>query len=107
MCSNATRPQVGLSDAGLLRHLLLFVEHLEDPLGRGDTGLQQVRHRGELGQRLGEHPGVLDECLHVTEVHGPAGYPEPADDGDRHIVEVPDEEHRRHDHPGDELGAEA
>src|SRR5207344_820115 len=52
--------------ACLLWHLLLFVEHLEDPLGRGHTGLQKVRQRGQLSQRLGEHPGVLNESLHVA-----------------------------------------
>ena len=107
MCSNATRPRSGGRLPAVLRRLLLLVEHLEHPLGRGDAGLQQVGHRGELGQRLGEHPGVLDEGLHVAEAHRPAGDPQPTDDGDRHVVQVPDEEHRRHDQPGDELGAEA
>ena len=34
--------------------LLHRVEQLEDPLGRCNTGLQHVGHRGQLGQRLGE-----------------------------------------------------
>ena len=88
-------------------HLLVGVEQLEDPLGRGHPGLQQVRHRGHLGQRLGELPGVLDERLHVAQAHRARGHPQAADHGDRDVVEVPDEHHRRHDQAGDELGAEA
>ena len=53
--------------AGTSARCSLGVEQLEDPLGRGDAGLQQVGHRGDLGQRLGELAGVLDERLHVAE----------------------------------------
>ena len=49
------------------RDLLVGVEQLEDPLRRGDAGLQQVDHRGDLGQRLGELARVLDERLHLAE----------------------------------------
>ena len=34
--------------------LLLGVEQLEDPLGGRDAGLEQVHHRRDRGQRLGE-----------------------------------------------------
>jgi hypothetical protein len=50
-----------------VRVLLVRVEQVEDPLGRRDAGLQQVGHRRDLGQRLGELPRVLDERLHVAE----------------------------------------
>ena len=95
------------SGVGRLGRLLLGVEQLEDPLGRGDAGLQQVGHRRDLGQRLGELPGVLDERLHVAEDIVPGGHPQAADHRDHDVVEVPDEHHRRHDQPGDELRAEA
>ena len=82
------------------------VEHLEHPLGRGHPGLEQVGHRGHLGQRLGELARVLDERLDVTEAHRAGRHPQPTDDGDDDVVEVPDEHHRRHDDAADELGAE-
>lgn len=50
-----------------IRHLLLGVEDFEDPLGRGDPGLQQVDHRTDLRERLAELAGVLDERLHLTQ----------------------------------------
>ena len=83
------------------------VEELEDSLRRGDAGLEQVRHRGNLGQRLRELPRVLDEGLDVAEGHGAVGNADTADDGDRDVVQVSDEHHRRQDEPRDELGAEA
>ena len=49
--------------------LLGRVEQLEDPLGRGDARLEHVDHRRELGERLRELAGVLDERLHVAERH--------------------------------------
>ena len=104
-------PAVRVVEGGRLRRasgaLLGGVEHVEDPLGRGHPGLEQVGHRGDLGQRLGELARVLDERLHVTQAHRAAGHPEAADDGDDDVVEVPDEHHRRHDDAADELGAEA
>ena len=101
--------RVGRAAAGVDRvgRLLVGVEQLEHPLGRGDPGLQQVGHRRDLGQRLGELPRVLDERLHVAEAHRAGRHPQAADDGDRDVVEVPDEHHRRHDDAGDELRAEA
>ncbi|MPM47547.1 hypothetical protein SDC9_94258 [bioreactor metagenome] len=65
----------GRQRTGLLRAHLVGVQHLEDALGRGDTGLQQIRHRSDLGDRLGEHPGVLDERLDAAQRHLPAGHP--------------------------------
>ena len=47
--------------------LLVGVEQLEHALGRRDARLQHVRHRRDLGERLGELPRVLDERLHVAE----------------------------------------
>ena len=79
----------------------------EHPLGGGDPALHQVRHRGHLGQRLGELARVLDERLHVAQAHGSGGDPQPTDHGDDDVVEVPDEHHRRHDDAADELGPEA
>ena len=78
-----------------------------NPLHRGDARLEQVDHRSNLGYRLGELAGVLDEGLDVPEAHGPRGGAEPAQHRDHHIVEVSDEHHDRHDQPGEELGAEA
>ena len=93
--------------AAVVGLLLGGVEHLEHPLGGGDPGLEQVRHRRDLGQRLGELARVLDERLHVAQAHRAAGHPQAADDGDDDVVEVPDEHHRRHDDAADELRAEA
>ena len=87
--------------------LLGRVEHREHPLGGGDPGLHEVGHRGHLGQRLGELARVLDERLHVAQAHRAGGDPQPADDGDDDVVEVPDEHHRRHDDAADELRPEA
>ena len=90
-----------------LRLLLLLVQHLEHPLGRSDTGLQQGGHRRQLGQRLGELPRILDERLHVTQTDLAVGHPQAAGDRDDHVVDVSDEHHHRHHRAGDELGAEA
>lgn len=92
---------------GRLRLLLGRVEHLEHPLGRGDSGLHEVGHGRDLGERLGELARVLDERLDVTEGHRAARHAQPADDSDDDVVEVPDEHHRRHDDAADELRAEA
>ncbi len=92
---------------GRVGSLLRGVEQVEDPLGRRHAGLQQVRHRGDLGQRLGELARVLDERLHVAERQRAGRDPQPADDGDHDVVEVADEHHRRHDHAADELRAPA
>jgi hypothetical protein len=91
----------------LLGDLLVGIQHLEDPLGRRDARLQQVRHGRHLRDRLGEHPRVLDERLHVAQRHLARRHPQAADDGDGDVAEVPDEEHHRHHHAGEELGAEA
>ena len=65
------RARLGPRRLGRVGRLLLGVEQLEHPLGRGDAGLQQVRHARDLGQRLAELAGVLDERLHVAERHAP------------------------------------
>ncbi len=44
----------------------VLVEQGEDPLGRRHARLQQVDHRRDLRQRLGELARVLDERLHVA-----------------------------------------
>ena len=74
--------------------LLLGVEELEHPLGRGEPGLEDVDHRGQHLERQGELPGVLDEGLDVADADGPAGHPQAADHGDGHVVEVADQEHQ-------------
>jgi len=38
----------------VLGGLLLSVEQLEDPFRRGNPGLEQVDHRGDVGDRLSE-----------------------------------------------------
>jgi hypothetical protein len=73
MCSKRHASAGRVERAGLLRYLLFFIEHLERPARRGNTGCSMLAIRSELRQRLGEHSGVLDECLYVTEVHGAAG----------------------------------
>jgi hypothetical protein len=101
-----------LADAGRggghrgLGLLLLGVQQLEDPLGAGHAGLQHRRHRGDLGERLGELAGVLDEGLHIAEGQLAGDDPQPAHDRDDDVAEVPHEHHQRHDQRGDELGAE-
>ena len=85
--------------AGQLGRLLLGVEELEDPLGRGDPGLEQVGHRAELAQRLGELAGVLDERLDVTDRHRSRRDLQPADHRDGDEVQVAEEHHRRLDDP--------
>ncbi len=103
-------PSVGIVDHPRLvvvRHFLLGVEQLEDPLRGGDPGLEEVDHGCDLGDGLSELTRVLDECLDVTEAHGPAGHPETTEHGDDDVVEVPDEHHARHDQAGEELGREA
>jgi hypothetical protein len=51
--------------------LLLFVEQLEDALGRGRSGLHDRSHAAQLAERLGELLRVLDEGLHVAEAQLP------------------------------------
>jgi hypothetical protein len=46
--------RVRASGGGLVGFLLVGVEQREHALGRGDAGLEQVRHRRDLGQRLAE-----------------------------------------------------
>ena len=90
-----------------LRRLLDGVEQLEDPLGGRDARLQQVDHRGDLGERLAELPGVLDERLHLAQAHGAGRDAHAAQHGDGDVAEVPEERRHRHDQPGDELRPEA
>ncbi len=78
-----------------VRLLLLGVQHLEDPLGRGDARLHQVRHRGHLRQRHGELARVLDERLHVTDRQRARGHPQTADHRHQDVVQVGDEHHQR------------
>ncbi len=78
-----------------VRLLLGFVEQLEDALGRGDRRLHDVGDARGLRDRLRELARVLDERLHVAERHRARGHPHAADDGDRDVVEVPDEGGRR------------
>ncbi len=59
-----------------VRRLLVGVQQREDALGRGDAGLEQVRHAGDLGDRLGELAGVLDERLHVAQRQRPRRHPQ-------------------------------
>ena len=92
--------QVGGARLGLL----WGVHELEEPLGAGRAGLQQVRHGGQLGDRLAEVLGVLDEGLDVPQGHGAAGDPQPADDRDDDEVEVGDDPHDRLNGAGDPLG---
>ena len=90
-----------------LAALLAFVEELEDPLGRGDRGLDDVGDAGGLGDRHRELARVLDEGLDVAEAHLPVGDLDPADDADRDVVQVGDERHDRLDRPRQELRLEA
>ena len=67
-------PRRGRSSSGRRRDRAarsVGVEQLEDPLGRGDARLQHVGHRRQLGERLGELAGVLDEGLDVAERQRP------------------------------------
>ena len=98
----ACRNQMVLS----LRRELLGVQHLEDAFGRGHPRLQQIRHGCDLRHRLGEHPGVLDECLDVTQGHASGNHAQRTDEHDEHVVDVADEEHRRLDRRRDELRLE-
>ena len=77
--------------------LLRRVEQLEHPLGRRDPGLHHVDHRRELGQRLGELAGVLDERLDAADRQLARRHHQPADEGDRDVVQVAEEHHRRLD----------
>ena len=65
-----------MSDSAGVGRLLLGVEQLEDPLGRGDAGLEDVDHRRQLGERHRELAGVLDEGLDVADGQLPAGHPQ-------------------------------
>ena len=91
----------------VIADLLIGIEQLEHSLRRCHTRLEEVDHRCDLGDGLGELAGVLDECLDVAERHSPAGHPQAANHGDDHVVQVPDEHHDRHDQTGEELGGEA
>ena len=63
----ALRARASASGVGGVGRLLVGVEQLEDPLGRGDARLQHVDHRRQLGERLGELARVLDERLDVAD----------------------------------------
>ena len=57
-----------LDRVDLVGHLLVLLQELEDALGRGEGGLQDVGDIGRLRDRLRELPGVLDEGLDVAEL---------------------------------------
>ena len=98
--SNSTRPcGLGVGRAGRVGSaaLLVGVEQLEDPLGRGDARLQHVDHRRQLRERLGELARVLDERLDVADGSAARRHPQAADHRDRHVVQVAEEHHRRLD----------
>jgi hypothetical protein len=84
--------------------LLGLIEQLEDALGRGDRGLQDVGDTRRLDDREGELARVLDERDDVAQAHLARRHAQAADDRDGHVVEIGDEAHRRLDDPGDELG---
>ena len=92
---------------GAVGCLLVGCQELEDPLGRGQTRLQQVHLAGDLHDRVGELARVLDEGLDVAQRHGPIDRQVPTDDSDGHVVQVGEEHHRGLDEPGEELGPEA
>ena len=96
-------PAFGGQLAARLRRHLVGVEELEDPLGGGHTRLQQVHHGRQLRQRLGELARVLDEGLHVADVHLARRDLQAAEDRDDDVVEVADQEHHGHQDPGEEL----
>ncbi len=89
--------------SGLLRR----IEEIEDALRRCGAGLQAAGHGGDLGERPSELARILDESLDRTETQRAGGDPEGADHCHEHIVQIPDEHHRRQDHAGDELGGQA
>ncbi len=91
----------------LIGLLLGFVEQLEDALCRGDRRLHHVGDARGLRDRPRELARVLDERLDVAQRHRSRGDPNATDDGDRDVVEVPDERGRRHDDSRDELRLEA
>ncbi|MFN8084708.1 MAG: hypothetical protein U0Q14_10815 [Dermatophilaceae bacterium] len=79
-----------------IRRLLGRVEHLEDPLRRGDPGLGGsplgatcvngwVAGARKCWMKAWTSPAICRATFETT------------DDGDEHVVEVPDEHHRRHD----------
>ena len=88
-----------------VRRLLRLVEQLEDALRGRDRRLDDIGDAGGLGDRHRELTGVLDERLDTAEAQLAVRHLDPADDGDRDVVDVGDERHRGLDHPGQELGS--
>ena len=78
-----------------------------DALGGRDARLDEVDQCTDLGEGLGELTRVLDERLHLTQTDGARRHPQATDHRDDDVVQVSEEHDGRHDHPGDELGAEA
>lgn len=83
--------------------LLVRVDEFEDAFRRRDAGLDDVDQGGGLGDGVVELQGVGDERLDLADRHRAGGHPQPAQDGDGHKGDVPEEGQGGFDDAGEEL----
>jgi len=88
---------------GAVRDLVCLIQELEDALGRGDGGLEDIGDVGGLHDGPGELLGVLNKRLDIADGDLAARHQDTADHADQHVTEVADEVHQRHDDAGDKL----
>ena len=90
-----------------IRHglvLFLFIQELEDALGRSRRELKHIGDLGHLLDRLGEVAHILDKGLDVPHLDGLPDRQESAKDRHAYVSEVSDKLHDRHHHAREKLG---
>ncbi len=90
-----------------LRHLLLLIKQFEDALRRGHRRLNDVREVRKLGDRLRELLCVLDKSRHIANSNGSLSHQNAADYRDKHVADVADKAHERHNDARNELRSPA
>ncbi len=87
--------------------LLLFIQDLENPLRRSDSGLQDIGDIGHLNDGMGELTHILDKGLHIPDEDSPLRHQEAPHQNHQNVADVIDEIYGRKNNPRHELGLPA